>query len=159
IAAVHATPQKCVIAVTGGGASAVAELLAVPGASRTLLEAVIPYDEQSLAEFLGRWPEQFCSADMAAEMARRAFERARWLAPGEPVVGVGCTASLATDRPKRGDHRVFVAVRTDTETRIVLLTLAKGARVRVGEERVAAALLLNTVAEAFGIADRVTLPL
>ena len=43
ITTIHAAPQLAVIAVAGGGSLAVAWLLAVPGASRTLLESVVPY--------------------------------------------------------------------------------------------------------------------
>src|SRR5437762_311819 len=105
IEALHQAPYKCVLAVTGGGTQAAALLLNVPGGSRTILEIVVPYHERSLDDFLGHTPDQSCSEGTSREMARRAFERARWLTPGEAVIGVGCTASLATDRPKRGDHR------------------------------------------------------
>ena len=114
IEAIHATPTRFVIAVTGGGSGAIAALLAVPGASRTVLDALVPYHEPSLVDFLGYRPEQFCSADTAQAMARRARERAEWLAPGEVVGGVACTASLATDRPKRGEHRCWVAVESSS---------------------------------------------
>ena len=49
IAQIHASPVMAVVIVTGGGAQALADLLAVPGASRTLLEALVPYSEKSLA--------------------------------------------------------------------------------------------------------------
>jgi hypothetical protein len=88
-------------------------------------------------------------------MAGRAYERARRLAPGEPAAGVGCTASLATDRPKRGDHRFHVAIHTHGQTLIRSLTLTKGARDRAGEEAVLDAVLLNALAEAFGLPERV----
>src|SRR5947208_4932276 len=91
-AAIYATPAKCVLALTGGGTSAAATLLTVPGASRVILEVVVPYDSESLTDFLGRRPEQFCSAATARAMARRAWERASRLAPGEAAVGIGCTA-------------------------------------------------------------------
>src|SRR5689334_9227148 len=105
IEGLHRTPLPCVLALTGGGAGAPALLLTVPGGSRTVLEVAVPYQEQALAEYLGRRPEQFCSAATAREMAARAYERARWLEAARPVAGVGCTASLVTDRPKQGDHR------------------------------------------------------
>src|SRR5690349_6017210 len=105
IEALHGAPRRCVLALTGGGTSAAALLLTVPGSSRTILEVLVPYHEQALSECLGRRPGQFCAAATARAMAQRALERARWLAPGERVCGAGCTASLATDRPKRGDHR------------------------------------------------------
>jgi nicotinamide mononucleotide (NMN) deamidase PncC len=159
IEGLHSAGRRCVVAVTGGGASAASALLEVPGASRTVLEVLVPYAERSLVEFLGRTPEQSCSADTARRMAVRAWERASWLAPGEAVAGVGCTASLATDRPKRGEHRFHVAVQTAAAVSSVSLTLTKGARDRSGEEEVVARTLLNSVAEACGVAERVAIPL
>src|SRR5438445_478539 len=110
IESLHRAPGRCVLALTGGGAGAAAMLLEVPGASRTILEVIVSYDDQALADFLGRRPEQACSPEAAREMAERAYSRARCLSPLGLVVGIGCTASLVTDRPKRGDHRLHVAV-------------------------------------------------
>ena len=39
---IHDSSLSIVIAVTGGGVASVADLLLVPGASRTVLEAVVP---------------------------------------------------------------------------------------------------------------------
>jgi nicotinamide mononucleotide (NMN) deamidase PncC len=158
IKSLHAGPYRYVVAVTGGGAGAVAALLSVPGASRSVLEALVPYHERALVEFLGRAPDQFCSAETARALAARARDRARGLAPGEPVAGAGCTASLATDRPKRGDHRFHVAVDTGELALTVSLTFTKGARDRAGEEAVVSAVLLNTLAEAFGLPQRADVP-
>jgi hypothetical protein len=159
IEALHRTPLKCVIAVTGGGTGAVALLLSVPGGSRTVLEVQVPYHERALTEFLGRRPATFCSAATAQELAVRTYERAQWLAPGEGVIGAACTASLATDRPKRGDHRFHLAVRTSDRISIYSLTLSKGARDRQGEEALLDVVLLNALAEAFAIDQRLPLPL
>src|SRR5262245_13694199 len=100
IEAIHATPFRCVLALTGGGTQSAAMLLNVPGGSRTILETVVPYSEQALTEFLGQRPGSFCSVETSLALAQRAHARARWLAPGETVVGLGCTASLVSDRPK-----------------------------------------------------------
>jgi hypothetical protein len=159
IEALHAAPQQCVLAVAGGGTEAAAQLLNVPGGSRTILEVIVPYHDRALSEFLGHRPTQFCSADTSREMARRAYERARWLAPDHQVVGLGCTASLATDRPKRGEHRVHIAVHTAAGSVTRSLTLTKGARDREGEEAILDALLLNALAESFGISQRLAVPL
>jgi hypothetical protein len=150
------SPYKYALALTGGGTGAVAALLSVPGGSRTLLGATVPYSEQALTEFLGRAPQQFCSADTTLALARRALERARQLAPAEAVAGVGCTASLATDRPKRGDHRFHLAVvRSDGGGEAFSVVLQKGARDRPHEEAVLDAVLLNALAEVFGVVLRV----
>jgi hypothetical protein len=159
IEALHQAPHQCVLAVTGGGARVAGLLLSVPGGSRTVLEVVVPYHDRALCEFLGRRPAQFCSAETAQAMAERAAEHARWLAPGEAVVGAGCTASLASDRPKRGDHRFHVAVSAAGLHVVHSLTLSKGARDREAEEALLDAVLLNALAEAFGVAEQLDLPL
>jgi hypothetical protein len=159
IEAIHQAPFGGVLALTGGGTAAAGMLLAVPGGSRTILEVLVPYQERALVELLGRRPEQFCSAATSREMAHRAYDRARWLAPGRPVIGLGCTASLATDRPKRGNHRFHVATVTSDRLATCSLILSKGARERLGEEAVVAMVLLNALAEACGLSARLEVPL
>jgi hypothetical protein len=153
LARIHAAPQMAVLVVTGGGAQAIADLLAVPGASKTVLEALVPYSDRSLTEFLGASPTQAVSADTAATMARVAYQRALQLReePTVPVLGLSCTATLVTDRSKKGDHRAHVGLCTRTDIRVYSLTLTKGARDRQGEERVVSNLLLHTLADACGV--------
>ena len=158
-ALLHQSPYRCVLAVTGGGAGVVAWLLSVPGGSRTVLEASVPYAEDSLCEYLGHRPEAFCSVPTSRDMAIRAQQRARWLAPGVPTAGVGCSASLRSDRPKRGDHRFHISVHTGIRTVTHSLILVKEARDREGEEEVLDRVLLNALAEAFGVPDRLSVPL
>jgi nicotinamide mononucleotide (NMN) deamidase PncC len=72
----HGSGRQAVLAITGGGTGAIAELLRVPGGSRLLLEALVPYDARSLASFLGGEPEQASSVETAVAMAQ-ARSRAR----------------------------------------------------------------------------------
>ena len=83
-------------------------LLSVPGASKTVLEARIPYGGgKSMAEILAREPETYACTLTAVEMARAAYRQAAHLSEfGVPILGVSCTCALATDRVKRGDHKV-----------------------------------------------------
>jgi nicotinamide mononucleotide (NMN) deamidase PncC len=157
---IHHAPQQCVIVVTGGGASAISNLLSVPGGSRTVLEAVVPYSAAALADWLRREPEHYCSEETALAMAAVAFERAAQLAAQSSLgegerscVGISCTAALVSDRPKRGDHRCFVSVQTAGSTATYSLTLDKGARDRSAEEALVARLILHALAETAGIAD------
>src|SRR5436190_16238720 len=90
IAALHDAPYQYVAAVTGGGAQALALLFNVPGASRTVLETLVPYHPRSLEQFLGREPDQSCSAETSRLMAQAAFQRAHELVPDHRVAGVGC---------------------------------------------------------------------
>ncbi|HUT93847.1 MAG TPA: CinA family protein [Thermoguttaceae bacterium] len=152
---IHAAPARLVMAVTGGGSGAIGQLLQVPGASRTLLEAVVPYSAAALADWLGGPPEQACSAETARAMAMAAFLRACRLddSPGS-LAGVACTAGLASDRPKRGPHRVHLAVQTAAMTVARSLELTKGTRTRAQEERLVSRLVLGAVAEACGVQRR-----
>ena len=161
IAHIHETPVMAVIVVTGGGAQALADLLAVPGASRTLLEAVVPYSEKSLEAFLGSPPVQSVSVETAAALAQAAYRRAMILRENDsvPVIGLSCTATLVTDRPKKGDHRAHIGLCTAQRTRVYSLTLQKGARDRQGEERVVSDLLLQACAEGSNLSLTLTLSL
>ncbi|MBI4219745.1 MAG: hypothetical protein HY682_06335, partial [Chloroflexi bacterium] len=162
---IHATPAKGALAVTGGGATALAWLLGQAGASRTIVDAQIPYSAAALDGYVGARAEQHVSADEARRMADRAYWRSLELMardrPGNlgetPAFGLGCTATIVTDRPKRGDHRVHIAVRTAAAIRTDSLVLSKGARDRTGEETVVSRLLLNAVAAGCGLEDRVAL--
>ncbi|MBN2021507.1 MAG: adenylyltransferase/cytidyltransferase family protein [Pirellulales bacterium] len=148
---IHASPTRFVLALSGGGARALATLTGIPGASRTLLEAVVPYSSEAIVAWLGGRPDQFCSAETARRMAMAALLRAHKLADSEaPLAGVACTASLATDRPKRGPHRAHVAIQTTSFTATRSVELVKDRRGRDQEEEVVGRLLLNAVAETSG---------
>ena len=142
-----------VVVVTGGGTQAMADLFAVPGASRTVLEALVPYSDRSMDGFLGHRPAQAVSADTSAALARKAYEKALALRPGPDVavLGVACTAALVTDRPRRGEHRAHVAVCRGESVEVRSVTLEKNARTRGGEERVVADLVLSVLGRACGL--------
>jgi len=153
IAAMHGSGRQAVLAITGGGSGAIIELLRVPGGSRLLLEAIVPYDPRALAAFLGTEPAQACSVETASAMARRALERvASFASPGTQLVGLGATASLVSDRPKRGEHRCHVAVAAGDVTSIHSVVLAKGRRDRAAEEDVVARAIVLCLARACGVA-------
>lgn len=158
IRAIHGSGRQCVLGVTGGGATAIGSLLCVPGGSRLLLAAHVPYSEAAMCRWLRARPEHFCSASTARTMAMAAFEEALALAgapAAERLVGLGCTASLVSDRPKRGPHRLHAAAQTIACTVTQTLRLCKGVRDRAGEEQVACALVLNLLAEACGVQERI----
>ena len=150
---IHGTPQQAVAAVAGAGNYALAWLLGVGGASRTVLETRIPYGYLAMTDFLGGYaPEQTVSADTARRMARSAWQRGMSLRETDaPIVGLGCTATIATDRTKRGDHRVFIATWNDTAVTTDAVTLEKGLRERAGEEDVVSRLVIAALARACGL--------
>lgn len=157
---IHDASARIVLAVSGGGSRAIADLLEVPGASRVVLEAVVPYAEASMIAWLGNRPDQFCSPPTARAMAVVAFGRARkYGGADESAAGIACTASLATDRPKRGAHRAQVALQTVARTVTWSLELQKEHRSRADEEELVRRMILNAVAEASDIPLRLDLPL
>jgi nicotinic acid mononucleotide adenylyltransferase len=192
----HQSPTQVVVALSGGGALVLGDLLTIPGGSRTLIEAAVPYSGESVSTYIGRVPEQFCCSRTARNLAMTAFYRARKtmysealrkqgfieadkvspknvdvsheiedlsdsaifhtskiIDPKTPdefdayrhVIGIGCTASLVTDREKAGEHRVHVAVQTLQRTAQFSLVLKKGARSRWEEERLVADFILNAI--------------
>ena len=157
---IHASPAQAVVVVTGGGAQSISWLLTVPGASRTALEVLVPYSERALANFLGQQPHQVASVETAEAIARQAYRRAVELSDSDgPIIGIGCTAAIATDRPKRGPHRVHVARCSAASVVTYSLEFTKNLRDRAGEDTLAGLLVVRALAEAAGVAPNVSLPL
>jgi len=157
ISALHASGRKAALAITGGGSGAVGELLRVPGGSRLLIEAQIPYDERALAAFLGFAPAQACSAETAIAMARTGRARAARLVPaGAELVGLGATAALVSDRPRKGEHRFHIAFANaagpNSTGAHCTCVMAKGRRDRAAEEDLVSRAIVLWLARACGIA-------
>ncbi|MGL6226257.1 MAG: adenylyltransferase/cytidyltransferase family protein [Thermoguttaceae bacterium] len=201
----HRSPKQLVLASSGGGSLAISDLLTVPGASQTLIEAHVPYSAESVARFIGSAPVHYCSSQTARQLAMTCFKRGqsnaenraflldrnpseeqdrplfrhqqvaeqqqeqqqggglregsedqdpliplvpsyhekKWLSN---LIGIGCSASLASNRPKLGEHRFHVAIQTYDRTSECFLTLHKGARTRFEEERLVADCILQQIA-------------
>ena len=134
---------KVVLVATGGGTRAIAHLVSTPGASSVVLEGLVPYAREAIDRLLGGPQEAYCSSRTARRLAVTAWQRARDLgAAADAALGAAATASLRTRVPKRGEHRLFVAVQTLRATATAELVLEKAARSRDEEESLAAAVLL-----------------
>ena len=153
---------RVVACVTGGGGSLFSWLLSEPGASSCLLEGIVPYDKESLNEFLadhGRSADHvgFCSPEMAAELAAAARDRAIALTPlvaqWPDAIGVASTATIVSHFTRRGDYRVHAAACTGADASVLGLThkFVKGARERPEEDTACAMLTLRALAEAAGL--------
>jgi hypothetical protein len=93
--------------------------------------------------FLGFEPEQSASAQTAKDMAKAAFRKAKaQLEDDSPPVGLACAATIATDRPKRGEHRAYVSAWDQQGNTLYSLNLHKGLRDRAGEEKLVSRLLV-----------------
>jgi nicotinamide mononucleotide (NMN) deamidase PncC len=153
ISALHGSGRKAALAITGGGSGAIGELLRVPGGSRLLIEAQVPYDEQALATFLGFAPTQACGSETAIAMARTARTRAARLVPaGAHLVGLGATAALVSDRPRKGEHRFHIAFANAAGISHCTCVMAKGRRDRAAEEDLVSHAIVLWLASACGVA-------
>ena len=146
--ALHSSETMSVIAVTGGGHEAITHLLGKSGASRTVLEALIPYSSNSLVEFINEKPSKYVCTETALLMAHKAYIRAVELKDvGTPVVGLACTATTTTDRAKKGAHSCHIAAWTPTKRTSYSLEFIKNLRNRTEEEDVISKLILNALAD------------
>ncbi|KAG8652218.1 hypothetical protein MANES_06G064900v8 [Manihot esculenta] len=149
VEAVHSTPTQVVLHLSGGASQALGLLMSVPGATNTVLEAVVPYSRMSMIQLLGKIPTHYCSRQTAEEMALLAYNRALKLSsPGSPVLGVGFTGSLASTRAKLGDHRFYLSTRTSDRLWVSTVTLSKGLRTREQEDTISSHLVLKAIANA-----------
>lgn len=160
VQAIHDFPLRIVYVTAGAGTQALSDILGIAGATRTLLEAIVPYNTSAFDEFLGKTPAQYVAADTARRMAGRAYTRARWLDSGPfPVAGLSCTATIVTDRPKQGEHRAHISLWRPESITSLEIHLEKGARNREEEEDVVSRLILNTLCQSCEIDSQLPLPL
>ena len=110
IETVYSSDGQFSLAITGGGTSAIASLFEVPGASSTLLEATVPYHSAALGRFVSGSGPLGCNTHTARAMAMSAYTSARSISPEDNVIGIGCTAAIATNRVRKGTDRCHIAV-------------------------------------------------
>ena len=158
---IHATPHKVVLAITGGGAEAIGELLRHGQGSNTLLEAVVPYDQKSFEKFVRGKPDKHCSMDAANDLAMAAWLRAKELAGEEdaanadvptPLLGVGVTCSLTKDNEREGrQHHAYVAIQDDDGTYNYEVDLTDKVRTRNEQESLVARCIIQGLATTCGV--------
>ena len=155
VESLHSTEGMTSLVIAGAGAPAMSWILGVAGASRTVLDIQVPYASSAMIDYLGSEPGQYVSEQVALELVRAAYRRAvRLREDSVPVVGLSCSATIATDRPKRGDHRCHVSTYDATGWTTSTLTLTKGLRTREGEDDVVSRMIMNALAESLGVEDR-----
>jgi hypothetical protein len=151
IANLAAVEARAVIASAGGGSRGVSRLMSTPGASAVVLEALVPSARGAVDRLLGGPQESYCSPRAARRLAITAWQRCvGYGATPEQAIGAAVVASLRTVAPKRGAHRIIVAIQTLAATTVVAIELEKNARSRDAEEDLAAALLLAQLAAKLG---------
>lgn len=136
-------------------------IFSTPGASACAVEATIPYSYEALGRFLKASESEdlekisSCNIDNAIKMARRCFINAATLTLKKSsnladlhqldIVGVSCTASLATNRPKLGPHIAYVGSYSSNTAICSIVNFKKNARTRQEEEEIAARMMLASI--------------
>jgi len=110
---------------TGAGAGLQQLLWGVPGSSAYLSGCSFPYRPEETQKTLGFTPDSYCSAETAIDLACVAYQRA-FSFGGKKPIGLGLTASVASEKEHRGHHRVYACVISDDGVFSHQLTLEKG---------------------------------
>ena len=151
---IHDSSLSIVIAATGGGVASISDLLLVPGASRTVIEALVPYSFAALSHLIGYPPDQAVSEEVAKQMALACLRRAEELVEGNtPLAGVACTAALVTDRQRRGDNRAHIAVATSEGLALTNIALEKDLNDRATEDRIVSDAVLRMIGNTAKVAQ------
>ena len=148
ITRIHNSKTKLVMSVSGVGSQSINWLLNVPGASKTLIEATIPYSNESLNRYIGEVPSQYVSKTTALSMAKAAYMQGIQYGNHEmDIIGVSCTGAISTNRKRRGDNQAFIGLWGARLKYVAHLILEKGDRSRVEEEELVSSLIVQCIEE------------
>jgi hypothetical protein len=145
---------RVALVAAGGGCGAIGQCFRFPGASRTFVEAAIPYDRAAMADYLGGLPnDPSASAARARQLAVRAVTRSEaWSKSADPPVrgtlGVACTAALPSPHARHNQNRIHVVVFGPTFTWQASATWETGRHDRASAERLADAMIFTALARA-----------
>ena len=148
---VHASGKQLLLAATGGGSGAIS---APVGSARCVGQR--HWGDRALrARSAGAWlGGPVIRPAASGRRGRWRCERSTWPAgfrePRRTLRGIGVTASLVSNRPKRGPHRVHVAWQSIDATVAISCELEKG-RHADGRGADCDVLVLDAVAEACGV--------
>lgn len=159
ITILHSQSRPTVITFAGAGSQALWWLHGVAGSSRTIVEAIDCYSPASMQSHIGYMPARFVSQQTAIDMAKSAYIRAVDLGYTNQPIGLSCTATIATDRIKKGEHGCWVAVCDGQFIHSYGLILHKGLRNRVGEEALISEVMIRALARHVDVTTSIDLDL
>ena len=146
---IHSSPYRFVLVSSGGGTNAISEILKVPGASKSVLEAYVPYAKESLDYYLLKQPDHYCSIETTLSMAAKAYSAAKKIdlnTNPKNLLGIAVTASLATNYSKKGEHKFYIAIQTYKYSSSFSYTFIKGELTREEEEQIVTDNIINAIA-------------
>mmetsp|Transcript_31888 Transcript_31888/g.36833 ORF Transcript_31888/g.36833 Transcript_31888/m.36833 type:complete len:407 (-) Transcript_31888:51-1271(-) len=157
----HASQFKFNIITTGAGGSLISTLMAVPGCSKTLINAQVPYSTKSTRRILDNFPQKYVCSETSRQLAQHAYEDAYriddYATPQDFLVGIGATSAIQTDRTRRSDDQVFVSVWTRHNVKEFNAVLDR-TMTRGQQEEYICRLMLKVMADVAGV-EATELPL
>ena len=158
---IHDADTQMVISVTGAGSKSINWLLSVPGASKTLLEANIPYSESSQKLFLGDSElSKSVSSNVANALAKESYIKATRLKKSDiPVIGVGCTGAISTERNRKGHNQAFISIWTPNQINEIHILLNKSDSNRTKDEEKISLLIIDQIAKIVLGNSKIPIPL
>ena len=134
---INDSPYKCFVAITGGGASFIADYTKISGASKTIVGAIVPYDRTIFDNFVGIKMQEYSSPLAARKLALASYNQCI-IAGVEPkyAIGIGAASSIAFDGERVGrQHKINIAIHKFDSTKVVKIVLEQG-RTREQEDKI-----------------------
>jgi len=149
VEAILSSSARLSMVLTGGGSELASWLLNHPGASNVVGEVQIPYHPKALEAYLGASGPHRVEEETGRFMAVQAFTRmSAFVDNDRNVVGLGCTAALATKRVRRGEDRAILVMRKPEEYLVYKINFEKGALGRLEQEDALSRFALYALAQA-----------
>lgn len=117
---------KVFVNATGAGAGLQKRIWEVAGCSSFFVGAHFPYGNEKTCNVIGYEPPSFCSKEVAVALAMASYMEAYDPLDSGDVVGIGLTASVASLKAHKGEHRVFVAAISNTKCIVYSMVIQKG---------------------------------
>jgi hypothetical protein len=150
---IHASPFKYNLITTGAGGSAISTLMSVPGCSRTLINAQVPYATKTTQTLLDHFPSKFVSCELGRQLAQHAFKQAVEMDPATlpvNIVGIGATAALQTATARRGADAIFITAWGKHFVNSYAVEMSKELT-RVQQEDIVGQLIVRAMAESASV--------
>lgn len=150
--------------VTGGGVQSLQWLFSTPGASKSVQNACIPYSKNSVDQLCPKLSKDssYCTEERVIQLAKKAFQVSMESIISDSssihvneesinVFGVACSASLTTDRSKRGDDKAFIAIYTSSHYQVFRLYFDKATYSREMQDNICSKQIINAIGETCGL--------
>jgi nicotinic acid mononucleotide adenylyltransferase len=146
---INESPFKAYFAIAGGGQTFIGDYCKISGASKTVIGAIIPYNQTVFNSFLkGATVDSYASSEAARKLAVASYnECLKAGVPREYALGIGAANSIVKDDERAGRiHKFYIALHGYNVTKVTEMFLHQG-RTREHEESMACYLIYRMLAQ------------